>query len=79
MPPPLARNRSQERDQLVPAAMDVRPAGGLADVRVGLKGGHGGFDVARRERALILADDVGLVEVGVGLQQRQEVGRSVGL
>jgi hypothetical protein len=66
-----------ERDQLVPAAMDVRPAGGGRSV--GLKRGQVASTSPRRERALVLADDVGLMEVGVGLQQRQEVGRSVGL
>jgi hypothetical protein len=37
-----------ERDQVVAAAVDVRAAGGLADVGVGLKGRNCGFNVACR-------------------------------
>jgi hypothetical protein len=48
--------------------MDVRRAGGLADVRVGLEGADGRSDVAGRKRALVLADDVGRPEVAIGLQ-----------
>jgi hypothetical protein len=54
--------------------MDVRPARGLAYVRVGLKGRNDGFDVAGRKRALVLADDIELLEVGVWLQHGRAVG-----
>ena len=50
------------------AGMDVAPARGLAYVGVGLEGRDSGLGVAGRERALVLADDVGLVDVGVRLQ-----------
>ena len=54
-----------QREQLVMATMHVGTAGRLADVRVGLKGRHGGFGIARRESALVIADDVGLAQLGV--------------
>src|SRR5450755_1829344 len=69
-----------ERAQLVLAAMDVRPAGRLADVRVGLERRRGGLRVTGRERTLVFADDVevGLVDVGVWLQQRRADGVASG-
>jgi hypothetical protein len=48
--------------------MYVPRAGGLADVGVRLEGRQRGFGVAGRERALIFADEVGLVDVGVWLR-----------
>ena len=56
------------------AMMDMPPTGGFANVGVGLECRHGGLDVAGRQRALVLADDVGLVEAGVRLQERRAVG-----
>src|SRR5439155_3840795 len=60
-----------ERAQLVRAAVDVAIAGRLAHVTVRLEGCDGRFDVAGREGTLVVADDVGLVEVGVGLEHRR--------
>jgi hypothetical protein len=56
----------------------VGVAGRLAHVAVRLERGEDRFDVARREGALILADDVGLVEVGVWLEQRWAVRVAAG-
>jgi hypothetical protein len=62
-----------QREQLVVSTVDVRTAGGLADVGVGLKCRRGGFGVAGSEGAPLFADDVGLAQAGVRLEQRRAV------
>ena len=61
------------RAQLIGAPVDVAVAGGLAHVPVRLERCEDRFHVAGRERALILADHVGLVNVEGGLEQRRAV------
>jgi hypothetical protein len=75
MPPAVREEQLVQRDQLVAAPMDVRAAGGLAQ-RVGLEDRDGGLHVAGGKRALVVAEEVGRVEVRVWLQQRWAVGVS---
>ena len=58
------------RAQLIGARWRRR-AGRLVHLSVRLERGDARFDVAGRERAQVLADDVGLAHVGVGLEQRR--------
>ena len=51
------------------ATMGVGAAGGLSDVGVRLEGGDRRFHVAPSQCSLVVADDVGLVKVGIRLQQ----------
>ena len=76
MPPPFEKNSSYRAANSSRLRWTYGPPAGLADVGVGLEGCRGGFDVAGRERPLVLADHVGRVEVGVWLQQRGAVGVS---
>src|SRR5215207_6262309 len=67
-----------ERAQLIGAPVDVAVAGGLAYVPVRLERGENRFDVAGRQGALILADDVGLVQVEGRLEERRAVRVAAG-
>jgi hypothetical protein len=67
----VGEERRVEGAQLVGAAVDVLTAGRLAHVPVRLERRDGRFDIAGREGALVLADDVAVLEAGVGLQQRR--------
>src|SRR5215216_181613 len=74
----IGEERLVERAQLVGAPVDVAIAGGLAHVPVGLERGEDRLEVAGRERALILADDVRLGEVEGRLKQRRTVRVAAG-
>src|SRR6516165_10849018 len=58
--------------------MDVRPASRLAEVPVRLESGDGGLGVPGRKSTLVLADDVGLVHIGIWLQDRWAVEVAAG-
>jgi hypothetical protein len=78
MPPPLEKTSPYSACSLVGAPVEVGVAGRLAHVVVRLDRGGDRFDVAGRKGALILADDVGLVEVEVRLEQRRAVRVAAG-
>jgi len=63
--------RRVKRAQLAGAAADVLSVGRLPYVPVRIERRDGRFDIAGREGALVVANDVGLLDAGVGLQQRR--------
>jgi hypothetical protein len=69
----IGEERLVVRAQLIGAPVDVAVAGGLVHVPVRLEGCEDRFHVAGRQRSLILADHVGLVNVEGGLEQRRAV------
>ena len=58
MPPPFENSQLVERAQTVAASVHVPAARGLAGVAVRFECRHDRVDVARRERALVVAHDV---------------------
>ncbi len=60
-----------ERAQAVGALVNVLAAGGLARVAIRFERSHDRLEVARRERALVVTDDVRDAQVRIGLQQRR--------
>ena len=67
-----------KRAQAVATSVDVPGARRLAGVAVRFECRHDRVDIARRERTLIVAYDIWLAQLRIGLQQRWAVGVPTG-